>query len=293
MPPIMSRPKNTFVFGHNVATTESLRRIRRNRIEALPRCAARANLRIGRRSTAYDPRTAAIALSGLQGEEKRWMLETLLDWKRATTPKTPVELLRGALRRVERRLVTSEEFAVEKLMWQRDILNTNGCQRITTSGAKDSSGSLSTQESRRYFGADEAAKRELLMHENASVREYSQGWMPTGARLPFSVEELREAIKAKRHRTDEQELILDVFRVYLADRKPPSKPLADALGCGLMTIERYRHEGAKMLAEIITAEVKAIRDEIREDNDRQLKAILTALGIDPVKEAERVLEDAA
>jgi hypothetical protein len=48
-----------------------------------------------------------------------------------------------------------------------------------------------------------------------------------------------------------------------------------------------------MLAEIITAEVKAIRDEIREDNDRQLKAILTALGIDPVKEAERVLEDAA
>ena len=143
-------------------------------------------------------------------------------------------------------------------------------------------------------GATKALERELCELGSFSFREYSQGWMPTGSRLPFSVEELRDAIKARRHRTGEQALTLDIFRVFLAERKPPSKLLAGALGCGLRTIERYRHEGANMLSELIADEVRSVvREEIREEHDRQMKAILTVLGIDPVGEAEQALSDAA
>jgi hypothetical protein len=259
------------------ATDESLARLRRSRLEALPRRAARARLRAGLGTTAFDVRTAVLALSGLEGEERRWMLETILVWKRGTRRKSPREVLLSALYpkivRLAAPLASVHSVEIERLMEQRELLSGHGSRRVTSRGSSDASVlPSSTGESHHYFGVDEAIKYELITQEGVSVREHSQGRVLSGPRLPYSREELLEAIKARRHRTEDQELMVDFLRIYLADRKPASKLLADALGCGLRTIERYRHEGAVMLG--------SVRAETRDEKDRHLHEILTALGIE-------------
>lgn len=169
-------------------------------------------------------------------------------------------------------------------MRQHDILNQDGrSAKVLRPGDRKGQGK------RRHhdLGRDE----EALSGGGFSIT-YGKPDTPL-PRLPFEARELREAISARRHRSGEQKLIVDVFRVYLAKYKPHDETLANALGCGKRTIERYRSEGSKLLEEL-TKEVKlAVKESVHEEHERQLTAILTALGIDPIRDAEKILENAA
>jgi hypothetical protein len=99
--------------------------------------------------------------------------------------------------------------------------------------------------------------------------------------LPCSIEELREAISAGRHRTGEQQLFRDVLSIFIAHQEPRRRALADLLHCNPSTISRLNQGGVELLAEI--------RDQLEESSDK-LDLILSALNLDPVREAEIALE---
>lgn len=155
---------------------------------------------------------------------------------------------------------------------------------------------------RKVFGTGERGQANRRHDDLGQDAEYlsADGWSvkyvkPDASlpRLPFHVDELRDAIGAGRHRNGEQKLILDVFRVYLTKHKPHDATLARAVGCGPRTIQRYRAEGSKLLEEL-TNEVKlAVKEAVREEHERQLTIILAALGFDPIRDAEQVLVDEA
>lgn len=181
--------------------------------------------------------------------------------------------------------LTPEQRDCQELMRQDDphgILNTDGWRRA--------GGIVVGRRAREYFGTRRSAAEALIGEGHAHLtRTYAQEWTPP-SRLPFHVEELQAAMDNKRHRTAEQRLIIDVFCVYLAEHKPPSRTIAAALGRGERTIKDYRAKGAKLLTEIIAAEVRAaVADAMHQEREEHLRALLAALGIDPVSEAERVL----
>lgn len=170
-----------------------------------------------------------------------------------------------------------------ELMWQRDILNERGHRAVVVR-----SGDTSKQSKRRHEALGQDV--EFLVSGGWRSEEVPVGWSYAGPPLPFTHDELRAAIRAGRHRSPEQNLILDVFRVFVAHHKPPTQTLADALDCGSTTIDRYRKKGAKLLEQIIAEEVERA---VEKSNERQLRVILAALGIDPVGEAEQFLADEA
>ena len=156
---------------------------------------------------------------------------------------------------------------------------------------------------RKVFSTGEKRQSSRTHDDLGQDAEYlsTDGWTPKHVkpeeslpRLPFSVEELREAIHAGRHRAGEQRLIVDVFRAYLTKHKPHDATLALVLDCSPRTIQRYRSEGSKLLEEIAKEVKTAVREAVHEEHERQLTIILAALGFDPIGDAEEILvNDAA
>jgi len=105
--------------------------------------------------------------------------------------------------------------------------------------------------------------------------------------LPFALSDLRASIDARGLRTPEQELIVGVFRIWVAEDEPNAKELASKLGCGKRTIDTYRKEGKELLDQL----EQRLTKKIEQEADHQLMRFLLALGIDPVAEAEQITTD--
>jgi hypothetical protein len=106
------------------------------------------------------------------------------------------------------------------------------------------------------------------------------------ADLPgFELSDFQSAVIAGRHRTPRQREAKEALCVWLAWKRP--KPNLDSLSavleCDARTLRYYRKEGTKLIAEL--------KEFIEESNERQLAAILAALGINVVAEAEALLEE--
>lgn len=110
-----------------------------------------------------------------------------------------------------------------------------------------------------------------------------------GPRIP--VDELRQAIRSGRHRTDDQWGLLGRFAAFVVFEKPNIRALADALDRGRGAIYVYRRKGLALLNELEReAKLDAIEVSMGEMRS-ELEEIRTLLGADAVAEAERILSE--
>ena len=174
---------------------------------------------------------------------------------------------------------------VAKLMQQLDLVSGTGRKRTDT-GWWDLGAAAAFE--RDLFAPPVGNDGKPLPGKRAPyhTEKRSQGWVGRSCRI-IDADELRIAIKKRRHRTEEQERVLDLFRIYLATRRPPCKELADALGVGERTIKRYRKDGIQMLEEL----KQELLEGLRVENEKQTSELLKAIGINPVAWAEQILAE--